>query len=136
VLPHSYVSLAPVPAGSVLLHDGFHLLGPFTVPEVPAVYASPPVARRRRRQADDTAYRGAPFGALAISASGIPYGALALYTPGPAYGALAYSAVPYSLQPAGPPYTPPSGCTTPLGWYIPCSNLQIGAQDDAAVDVV
>lgn len=128
-LPAPYVVAAPLPATS--LHTALGQPTSITIPGVPPVYASPPLEREKREGGEDeedeeedekepfggSEYVGAPYGALALN-TGSAYGALALWSPPTPYGALGAAALPYSaLQ----PYSPPSGCSNPFGWNIPCT---------------
>lgn len=127
-LPAPYVVAAPLPATTLHTPLGLHPTS-ITIPGVPAVYASPPLQREKREGGEDyedeveeepfggSEYVGAPYGALALN-TGAAYGALAAWSPPTPYGALGAAALPYSaLQ----PYSPPSGCSNPLGWNIPCT---------------
>merc|ERR1719427_2061084 len=93
VLPSSaFLVDRPVPAHSVLVHDGLHLQ-PVQVPGVPAVFASPPVKREKRQTEDEKVVEDEPTGRqidveyeedededgdVDPSYFGVPFGALSL----------------------------------------------------------
>ena len=134
---------------SLLVYNVFDGARSVKVPGVPAVYASPPVEKRKKRspqvelvgdnleesnieEVSENDESATPYGALAIIA-GKAYGALALrstgalYSPGILSGAAALGragaygrVVPPQDKEHTLIYTLPTGCLTSQGVAVPC----------------